>query len=340
MLTNCPRCGFSQPQDQYCAQCGIDMQSFKPKELPFFKKLVSSTSFQLGVLILVTLIAAQFISKRYSPQKFSQKNSRSQGVFKSEDNRNSDGNEADEESEDSDLVGRNSQDSRPLASVGSDSVESASILDRAQQMGRTGSGISDGAGNATSASGTTSAAGEQEAQFFGKLRVIYAEVSIDTINKWITDSSNLALYQSLSDYSVGILPEFKKRNEVFQVLKTYEVEFKQQVNSNTNISGIMSDETNQLIGFSTLVERTGRLNDGTLMGQINVSKRGRVESESYPSEFELPKGSAFFLIGALKVENFQSDRAKLQMPPFQIFKSNDFMTRKTEFVIIVEPDYK
>jgi hypothetical protein len=334
MLTNCPRCGFSQPQDQYCAQCGIDMQSFKPKEVPFFKKLVSSTGFQLGVLILITLISVQFIFNRYSPQKFSQKNSRSQGTFKSEENPDSNSSEAEEESEET------NQDSRPLASVGSDSVESASLLDRSQQLGRAGSGTNDNSVNATNTSGTTSIAGEQEAQFYGKLRVIYAEVPIDTINKWITDSSNLALYQSLSDYSVGILPEFKKRNEVFQVLKTYEVEFKPQASSNTNISGIMSDETNQLIGFSTLVERTGRLNDGTLVGQINVAKRGRVESESYPSEFELPKGSAFFLIGALKVENFQSDRAKLQMPPFQIFKSNDFMTRKTEFVIIVEPDYK
>ena len=338
MLINCPRCGFSQPQDQYCAQCGIDMQSFKPKEIPFFKKLVSSTAFQLGILILVTLIAAQFILKRYSPQKFSQKNSRSQGVFKSEQNSDSE-NQDDEDSADSEQAGNGFQDSRPPASVGSDSIESASISDRNQQMARLNA-------DGTNASGTTqsgsaaSTASEQDAQFFGKLRVIYAEVPIDIINKWITDSSNLALYQSLSDYSVGILPEFQKRNETFQVLKTYEIEFKPQVTSNTNISGIMSDETNQLIGFSTSVQRTGRLNDGSLVGQINVSKRGRVESESYPSEFELPKGSAFFLVGALKIENFQSDRAKLQMPPFQIFKSNDFMTRKTEFVIIIEPDYK
>jgi hypothetical protein len=339
MLINCPRCGFSQPQDQYCAQCGIDMQSYKPKELPFFKKLVSSTGFQLGVLILVTVIAAQFILKRYSPQKFSQKNSRSQGVFKSEQNRDSANEDEDENYADTSSVNDRS-DSRPLASVGSDSVESASLSDRAQQAARGNlNGAETSGANANGANGVGSAS-EQDAQFFGKLRVIYAEVPIDIINKWITDSSNLALYQSLSDYSVGILPEFKKRNETFQVLKTYEVEFKPQATSNTNISGIVSDETNQLIGFSTVVERTGRLNDGTLVGQINVSKRGRVESDSYPSEFELPKGSAFFLIGALKIENFQSDRAKLQMPPFQIFKSNDFMTRKTEFVIIVEPDYK
>ena len=338
MLINCPRCGFSQPQDQYCAQCGVDMQAYKPKEIPFFKKLFSSTGFQLSVLVLITVVAAQFILNRYSPQKFSQKNSRSQGVFKSQQNNES--SDDYDNSENADQADNDFQDTRPIASVGSDSVESSSISDRTQQMARSNGSANENSGANPNGTNTTASSSEQEAQLYGKLRVIYAEVPIDTINKWITDSSNLALYQSLSDYAVGILPEFKKRNETFQVLKTYEVEFKPQASSNTNISGIMSDETNQLIGFSTLVERTGRLNDGTLMGQITVNKRGRVESDSYPSEFELPKASAFFLIGALKVENFQSDRAKLQMPPFQIFKSNDFMTRKTEFVIIVEPDYK
>jgi hypothetical protein len=144
----------------------------------------------------------------------------------------------------------------------------------------------------------------------------------------------------LTDYAVGILPSFGKNNDNIHVLKTYNVEFKQQINSNTNISGLISEEANQLVGLSTLIEKTGRLNDGSLVGQIIVTKRGRVESETFPSEFELAKGTAFFMIGALKVENFQSERSKLQMPPFQIFKSNEFMTRKTEFVIIIEPDYK
>jgi hypothetical protein len=154
------------------------MQSFKPKEVPFFKKLVSSTGLQLGVLILITLIAAQFILNRYSPQKFSQKNSPSQGTFKSEENPNSNNSETDEYSEDT------NQDSRPLASVGSDSAEGASISDRAQQLNRTGSGVNEGSGNTTSTNGSASIAGEQEAQFYGKLRVIYAEVPIDMINKF------------------------------------------------------------------------------------------------------------------------------------------------------------
>ena len=58
MLVRCPKCNFSQPQDQYCAQCGIDMLSFKPIDLPIHKKLLKSGLFQfMFVLVLGTIIA-------------------------------------------------------------------------------------------------------------------------------------------------------------------------------------------------------------------------------------------------------------------------------------------
>jgi hypothetical protein len=53
MMVNCPRCGFSQPQDQYCAQCGIDMVAFKPAQKPFYEKLISNTYFQVAILFVV-----------------------------------------------------------------------------------------------------------------------------------------------------------------------------------------------------------------------------------------------------------------------------------------------
>ncbi len=71
-----------------------------------------------------------------------------------------------------------------------------------------------------------------------------------------------------------------------------------------------------------------------------MTKNNGPNAESYPAEFNLPKGAVFFIAGALKMENFANERTRLNMPPFQVFKSPDFMTRKTEFVIILEPDYK
>lgn len=55
MMVNCPRCGFSQPQDQYCARCGIDMLAFKPAQKPFLQRLVGNTVFQITVLVLIVV---------------------------------------------------------------------------------------------------------------------------------------------------------------------------------------------------------------------------------------------------------------------------------------------
>ena len=54
-MVNCPKCGFSQPQDQYCASCGVDMLAFKPKEKPVYLRIVANTAFQLSTIALVVL---------------------------------------------------------------------------------------------------------------------------------------------------------------------------------------------------------------------------------------------------------------------------------------------
>lgn len=56
MLVNCPRCGFSQPKDKYCAQCGVDMETYKPRRAPIFKRLLSNPASFLVVFILSVLL--------------------------------------------------------------------------------------------------------------------------------------------------------------------------------------------------------------------------------------------------------------------------------------------
>lgn len=55
MMVNCPKCGFSQPQDQYCAKCGVDMVTFRPVAKPLFTRLILNTTFQVSVLAFVAL---------------------------------------------------------------------------------------------------------------------------------------------------------------------------------------------------------------------------------------------------------------------------------------------
>lgn len=51
MLVKCPKCGFDQPKDTYCANCGIEMDSFKPVKAPLWKRAIKSPLFSLLIFI-------------------------------------------------------------------------------------------------------------------------------------------------------------------------------------------------------------------------------------------------------------------------------------------------
>lgn len=51
MLIKCPKCGFDQPKDTYCANCGIEVDSFKPVQPPFWKTAIKSPWFSLLLFV-------------------------------------------------------------------------------------------------------------------------------------------------------------------------------------------------------------------------------------------------------------------------------------------------
>lgn len=59
-MIECPKCGFIQPDDRYCANCGLDIQTYKPKGTPWYLKLLKSPMFQAslsGVIILILVMS-------------------------------------------------------------------------------------------------------------------------------------------------------------------------------------------------------------------------------------------------------------------------------------------
>ena len=61
MMVNCPKCGFSQPQDQYCAKCGVDMTVFRPVAKPLLSQILGSTIVQIAALAIVGLAVLFYI---------------------------------------------------------------------------------------------------------------------------------------------------------------------------------------------------------------------------------------------------------------------------------------
>lgn len=61
MIVNCPKCGFSQPKDRYCANCGVDMETYRPKSAPITSRILKSWIFQAAVLISAIVVALSVV---------------------------------------------------------------------------------------------------------------------------------------------------------------------------------------------------------------------------------------------------------------------------------------
>jgi hypothetical protein len=63
MLTNCPKCGFSQPRDQYCASCGVDMLAYRSPEKSWLQKFTENLFVQLFLVGLLGVISVFLITR-------------------------------------------------------------------------------------------------------------------------------------------------------------------------------------------------------------------------------------------------------------------------------------
>lgn len=322
MLVNCPRCGFSQPNDQYCAQCGIDMQSFKQKKQPLVKLLLDNAGVQVGILLIAAVLVGQYIFHSQEPQKWVQKITHFQGISTSKKTLDTnDGTSAN--SSHLEQTSEENENSSSLTGSLTDSLAGTPPESSRQELG------------ANQAKAMPAAINTNSIGF----KVTYAEVSLDMLSRWVAASTDLGLYQNLTDYSAGIIYDFKKREDKLQqTLKSVDIKLSPG-STDSSLSGLISPDGNQIIGLIIAIEYKSSENE-IIYGTVNVTRSNLQSSETYPAEFALAKGAAFFIVGALKRENFAAEQVQLNMPPFQIYKSSDFMTRKTEFVIIVEPDYK
>ncbi len=61
MLVKCPKCGFDQPKDTYCANCGIEMDSYKPIKAPLWKRIVKSPLFSLLIFLALGYAAVLYL---------------------------------------------------------------------------------------------------------------------------------------------------------------------------------------------------------------------------------------------------------------------------------------
>ncbi len=330
MLINCPRCGFQQPEDQYCAQCGVDVKNYKKPQIPFFSKIFKNPFVQLCLLIILSATVGLTI---YKTNRNSQTGATA--FFKSKLQINS----SEKSNNQSDFPDNGTTDS---SHSGFDIAQANSEDDSTQNISNTSSKeqLLDSATNKKDGRNPASLHSQQ-------LIVTYAEVNRSLLNALFEASQSTGQFMNFKDYTAGILPGIEKRlqNNGIKILHK-ETRALGSSKSMQWFYGLKDRRNpNTDIGMTTFFE-LNELENNNLRGNIEIQRTWReqgatggieIQRKSFPAIFEINTGTGFFLSGIMPLQSFMENEDELtSIDVFKILHSAQFKSGESEFVIFIE----
>lgn len=314
MLITCPRCGFNQPKDRYCAQCGLDIQNYNPPKKSLFQKLADATVFQIILVFLIALVSGFYIYKNNRNELKDRVQFFSQGIQYSR-----------------------SAGTPPPPQPG----PPPAAMDTAPPPPQASAPPPEAVENMAKSGAAKSAEGF-------KINIQYAEIPRRVLTDVIfSESRQSGQFNSLGDHISGIWPQGKKKIANLKGLRWLGKETKKiEVGRTIQLfAGIHGSEPENDLGLTTYVE-IGEVDANNLAGnleivrswqELNAENPGPVQRRFFPAVIELPIESIFFLAGALPRDSAMSRDAELtNADPFKVLKANTFRSGETEFVIFVD----
>lgn len=329
MLINCPRCGFQQPKDKYCAQCGVDMETFKPATPPAWKRLLGNPLLQLSFLVI---IAGGVGVTLY--QKGQQTFERRAGQLKS-------------------TVQINSSSQAPAQALAE--VEQNFETPTNEQAGDTANSANeDGSLTAYKVSppNPTSTSAAADAKALAKsgaphLVVYYAEVSRTSLSGISSTSRGVGQFMEFNDYSAGIIPSIGKALAAPQV-KILHKEVRPVGEGKTLqwFYGVKDSRDPAInIGLTTFFEISD-IDNGNLRGNLEIQRTWRepvasggfeIQKKSFPAIFEIGGETGFFLSGIMPLRSYLENDTELSaIEVYKILSSPQFRSGESSFVIFIE----
>lgn len=334
MLVNCPKCGFTQPKDQYCAQCGVDMHAYRPPEVPLLRRLISNPMLQLG-LVLLMAAGGGYSIYRQRQADLEDRVRYLQGNVQVARSLSASAGETFEE------------DSSEIAPIMSpppdDAIDTASV--RNAPASETSE---DQASLAAEAAPPANNPATPAASTQPRVRLIFAEVSTPGLGALYEESRATGQFNQLGDHDAGLIPNLSQKlsSSPRDIKILHQIERPLASGSLQLFLGVRPGDPENEMGFSIFLERTGdpsRLSRGTLeivrswRERFNPSAPLLPQRRNYPAVFELAPSAGFFMAGLLPADGLtQLDQPLLAVPPFQILRSNEFRTGTSELVIFIE----
>ncbi|UXR64416.1 hypothetical protein EZJ49_15205 [Bdellovibrio bacteriovorus] len=333
MLINCPRCGFQQPEDKYCAQCGVDMESFKPATPPAWKRFIGNPLIQLS---LVVVVAGGVGITLY--QKGQQNLERRVQYLKSTVQINSTSGVTD--LPEALPVAEASSESTSQSSEAADGVVDAYKVEPPPATAALAVAATPGASPTPSPTARTGA----------HLIVYYAEVPRGRLNTIFTVSRSTGQFMNFNEYTAGILPDFKKNvldhsdivilhkeDRTLSASRTLQWSYAAKNRMNPSME----------IGLTTFFELSD-LENNSLRGNLEIQRNWlepspsgtlELQRKSFPAIFEIGGETGFFMSGVLPPgpgidRPIEDDLMNFEI--YKILRSPRFRAGQSEFVIFVD----
>ena len=290
MMINCPKCGFSQPEDQYCAKCGVDMVAYRPKEKSVSEKFFSNTSMQffaLGVIVAICFMGYQVV-------RTSKRLARVGGAQQFQDLM-----ETDEASEGAaDMSQRHDMpapDMPKTAKLMAVQTAGAAAVDANAEAAK----VKPVAAPVAAASAPVASAKMADAT---RLRVVFAEVPKPILVDWFTDSKSPP--STSGSLTTGVIADFQtKIRGAANGWRPLEAPIDQTIRLNQIVlvyKGGHDDSTGQNVGISMQLTSTALENGGATVSISSsrnlheLTAQGPTITEvTFPEQqFTIPKGGA------------------------------------------------
>lgn len=341
MLINCPRCGFSQPKDRYCANCGVDMDNFKPKPTSIVKKVLSSPFFHIFIIASLVVASVVIIKQRQKEDLQARIEFLKAGPVLVETQRNSPPQPQMEVSASADVQNAiaNQGPSAPATTGESNPANGNETNNNSTSTTMTAN---------SSPSATEASLRSRTAPMTSlKMTATYLEVDRMVLNTWIEETKNSGQQRAFEGVTMGPIAQIstKLRSPGVRVLQTIDRNLDPANPTQEWFLGTHqgADPENQMGFFASLVLSDFR--EGITRGDIEVQRAFRnpqdvtrvIERVSFGSPFELAPGTAYMMAGLLPRRYATPLPESANADPYlMIFKSDAFRTGQTEFTLVLQ----
>lgn len=335
MLINCPRCGFQQPEDKYCAQCGVDMETYRPSASPIWKRFFGNLFVQLSLLVFIAGGVGVLLYEK-GHQKFDNRSSQLRSSVQ---------------------ISRSSNSSKSVTAF-SETPE-ASEKKTEELEGQTNKNTDEAAllsANTANPSTTEKTSDKTKAETrtpanltTPHLEVYYAEVTRRSLNNMFAASRTTGQFMNFNDYSAGILSNIDKSLKDSQIKILFkEIRTVDKAKTLQWFYGLKDRQDPETeIGLTTFFE-INEIEGGNLRGNFEIQRTWReaassggyeIQKKSFPAIFEIGGGSGFFMSGVMPLQsNLENDDELTAIDVYKILRSTQFRAGESEFVIFIKFD--